>query len=158
MHAARQKRPRRTKEQMDELLAAVQGVLDNYDGDRISVRHLCYRLASVGVIAKTERDFKTLGDHLGNWRKKGEIPFGSFVDSSRWYFGGNTFDDAAEALEDAIPAYRKNLWWTQPYFAEVWVEKEAIASIVVPVANRWGIRTFPCRGFTSLTSTWEAAE
>ena len=51
MHAARQKRPRRTKEQMDELLAAVQGVLDNYDGDRISVRHLCYRLASVGVLA-----------------------------------------------------------------------------------------------------------
>ena len=27
MHDARQKRPRRTKEQMDELLAAVQGVL-----------------------------------------------------------------------------------------------------------------------------------
>jgi hypothetical protein len=56
MHVARQKRSRRTKEQMDELLAAVQGVLDNYDGDRISVRQLCYRLASVGVIAKTERE------------------------------------------------------------------------------------------------------
>ena len=37
-------------------------------------------------------------------------------------------------------------------------QKEAVASIVVPAADRWGIKTFPCRGFTSLTSTWEAAE
>lgn len=66
MHDARQKHSRRTKEQMDELLAAVQGVLDNYDGDRISVRHLCYRLASVGVIAKTERELS------------GELSFGEY--------------------------------------------------------------------------------
>jgi hypothetical protein len=66
MHDARQKRSRRTKEQMDELLAAVQGVLDNYDGDRISVRQLCYRLASVGVIAKTERELS------------GELSFGEY--------------------------------------------------------------------------------
>jgi hypothetical protein len=143
---------------MSKLLAEVKAVLKGYGKDRISIRHLCYRISSKQIIAKTERAFDQLGKHLGNWRKTGQIPYGRFVDATRWYHGAVTFDDAAEALEDSITTYRKNLWRTQRYFVEIWVEKEAIASIVVPVANQWGIKVFPCRGFTSLTSTWEAAE
>lgn len=151
------KRKRRTKSEMAELFEEVEAVLEGYE-DRISVRHLCYRISSKGVIPKTEKAFDQLGKHLGNWRKEGKIPYGCFVDATRWYHGAPTFDDAAEALEDSITTYRKNLWRTQKSFVEIWVEKEAVASIVVPVANRWGIRTFVCRGFASLTSTWEAAE
>ena len=143
---------------MDDLLGEVMIVLDGYGGDRISIRHLCYRLASTGVIAKTEAAFKNVSTHLAHFRKKELIPYGSFVDSTRWYHGSTTFDTAAEALEDSISGYRKNLWRTQPFHVEVWVEKEAVASIVVPVADSWGIKTFVCRGFASLTSTWEAAE
>jgi hypothetical protein len=142
---------------MDDLLDEVIKVLDGYGDDRISIRHLCYRLASTGVIPKTETAFHTISQHLAHFRKKGLIPYGKFVDATRWYHGGTTFDNAAEALEDSISEYRKNLWRTQPFHVEVWVEKEAVASIVVPVADLWGIKTFVCRGFTSLTSTWEAA-
>ena len=95
---------------------------------------------------------------MANFRKKELIPYGRFVDSTRWYHGSTTFDNAAEALEDSISGYRKNLSQTQPFHVEVWVEKEAVASIVVPVANSWGIKASVCRGFASLTATWEAAE
>jgi hypothetical protein len=115
-------------------------------------------LEATGIIAKAERDFGQVGQHLINWRKRGLIPFGRFVDATRWYHGSTTFDTAAEALEDSIGGYRKNLWRTQGAFVKVWVEKEAVASIVVPVADAWGIKTFVCRGFTGLTSIWEAAE
>jgi hypothetical protein len=152
------RRKRRTSAEMVELFKAVVAVLKGYGNDRISIRHLCYRLSSIGVIPKTETAFKTMGDHLAKWRKQGLIPFGRFVDATRWYHGSTTFDNAAEALEDSVARYRKNLWHTQPFHVEVWVEKEAVASIVVPVADAWGIKTFVCRGFTSLTSTWEAAE
>ena len=152
------KRKRRTNAEMAELFNAVGTVLTSYGNDRISIRHLCYRLAGAGIIPKTERAFGQLGEHLVTWRKQGLIPFGRFVDATRWYHGSTTFDNAADALEDSISGYRKNLWRTQPFHVEVWVEKEAVASIVVPVADSWGIKTFVCRGFTSLTSTWEAAE
>jgi hypothetical protein len=115
-------------------------------------------LDSAGISAETENAFDTVGKHLGKWRKQGAIPYGRFVDATRWHYGGASFDDAAEALEESSSRYRKNLWKAQPFFIECWVEKEAVASIVVPVANRWGIRTFICRGFASITSTWEAAE
>jgi hypothetical protein len=149
---------RRTKAEMEDLLAAVWVVLDENGNDRVMVRHLCYRLSSKGVIPKRESDFDALGKHLANWRKGGRIPFGRFVDSTRWYHGSTTFNNAAEALKDSVTNYRKNLWRDQPFHVEVWVEKEAVASIVVPVADSWGIKTFVCRGFASLTSTWEAAE
>ena len=141
------RRKRRTNAEMAELFNAVVAVLNGYGNDRISIRHLCYRLSSTGVIPKMETAFDTLGNHLANWRKQGRIPFGRFVDATRWYHGSTTFDNAAEALEDPIAGYRKNLWRPQPFHVEVWVEKEAVASIVVPVADHWGIKTFVCRGF-----------
>ena len=152
------RRKRRTNAEMAELLNRVTEVIDSWGKSRNSIRHLCYRVSSIGVIPKTETAFKTLGSRLAKWRKQGLIAFGHFVDATRWYHGSTTFDNAAEALEDSITGYRKNLWRTQPFHVEVWVEKEAVASIVVPAADRWGIKTFVCRGFTSLTSTWEAAE
>jgi hypothetical protein len=156
--ASRVKRKRRTNAEMAELFKAVTEVIYGWGKVRNSIRHLCYRLSSIGVIPKTETAFDTMGGQLATWRKDKQIGFGHFVDATRWYHGSPIFDTAAEALEDAITNYRKNLWRIQPYFVEVWVEKEAVASIVVPAADSWGIRTFVCRGFTSLTSTWEAAE
>ena len=143
---------------MEALFDHVVEILDGYDGDRISIRHLCYRLASIGVIPKTEAAFGLVGHHLAKWRFGGRIPFNRFVDSTRWYYGATTFDDLEEALANTAETYRKNLWQEQNHLVEIWVEKEAVAGIVSPVGNSWGIRTFVCRGFASITSTWEAAE
>ena len=143
---------------MDELLRAVHAVLDYYGKDKIILRHLFYRISSIGVIPKEEKHYQLLGKHVTRWREDGLIPYGRFADGTRWHRGGFEFDDAAEALEDAITGYRKNLWRTQRSYVEVWCEKEAIASIVVPIANSWGIPTFPTRGFPSVTSIWNAAQ
>jgi hypothetical protein len=149
---------RRTNAEMEALFDHVVEILDGYDGDRISIRHLCYRLASIEIIPKTEAAFSLVGKHLAKWRFEGRIPFGAFVDSTRWHYGATTFDDLEEALTITVETYRKNLWREQTNLVEIWVEKEAVAGIVSPVSNSWGIRTFVCRGFASITSTWEAAE
>ena len=111
---------------MAGLLGYIKAVLDGYGQDQISVQHLCYRLASTGVIAKTELAFKLLGKHLATWREQSLIRYGRFVDGTRWHYVGTTFDDAGETLEQSISAYRRN---AQPFFVDVWVEKEAVASI-----------------------------
>src|SRR5262249_31130720 len=49
-------------------------------------------------------------------------------------------------------------WRDQPYYLETWVEKDAIASIVVDEADRFGVPTFVCRGFASLSSLHNAAQ
>ena len=132
-------------------------VLNEYD-EAITIRHLFYRLASTQIIAKDEKAYNHLVSHLGKWRINGSIPFDRFVDGTRWHYGVDTFDDAAEALEESIRRYRKNLWRDQDYYVEVWCEKEAIASLVKPVADPWGLKTFVCRGFNSLSGSASAAD
>lgn len=150
------KRIRRTDDQLNTLMAECKRVIASYD-EKITIRHLFYRLESRGLIEKTETAYKSLCKQLSKWRKKKEIPFNAFVDGTRWHYGATVFDDAEDALRESVQSYRKNLWVNQPYHVEVWAEKDAIASIVRPIAEVWGLQLFVCRGFASISSLYEAA-
>jgi hypothetical protein len=151
------RRRRRTKEEVSELLGAVNDILDAEDG-AITIRHLFYRTESQGLIPKTEAAYKSLTKHLGKWRRANLIPWDAFADNTRWKYGGHAFNTLDDALQDTVRTYRKNLWSDQPCYLEVWVEKDAIASIVVGEADSFGVPTFVCRGFASLSSLHSAAQ
>jgi hypothetical protein len=142
---------------MEALLAAILSVLDGEE-HRITVRHLFYRLVGLGVIPKTKEAYKALVHHLSNWRRDGEIPWSAFADSTRWHIRSHTFDGIADALRRTHETYRRDLWSTQPHYCELWLEKDAIASVVADVADEFGVPVFVCRGFASLSSLYGAAQ
>lgn len=142
---------------MDGLLILCQQVIDGYE-EKITIRHLFYRLAGMRAIEKSEEGYKNLCGHLSKWRKQRKIAFNAFIDGTRWHYGVTTYDDAQDALADSVRGYRKNLWDTQECHVEVWAEKDAIASIVHPISDTWGLKTFICRGFASISSLYNAAE
>lgn len=148
---------RRSKDDLRRLLAAVLAILDGEAG-RISVRHLFYRLVSTGYIEKTEKAYKLLCRHLANWRRKRFVPWDAFVDNLRWHLGRPTYDSVEAALLNAIGTYRRNTWGNADVFLELWCEKDAIAGVLNEVADPFGVRVFPCRGFASLSSLYGAAE
>jgi hypothetical protein len=151
------KRNRRTVEQLDVIKDDVKAILNEYT-DRITIRHLFYRLVGNGTIQKTEDEYSKLCRQLAKWRKNGEIAYDNFVDGTRFYTGETLYGDMSSALDITAECYRKNLWATQPHFVEVWVEKDAITGIVSGIASSFGVKTFCCRGFTSITSLYNAAE
>src|SRR5439155_1835909 len=157
MSAYRSRPTRRTPAQMAELLDAIQTILDAEE-HQITVRHLFYRLESIGVIPKTEPAYKSLVHHLSNWRRSEEIPWDAFADSTRWHIRKPTFDGVEDALQRTRETYRRDMWSTQPHYVELWLEKDAIASIVADVANEFGVPVFVCRGFASLSSLYGAAQ
>jgi hypothetical protein len=130
------------------------------DGEEhpITVRHLFYRLVGPGIISKTEAEYKNLGRLLTRWRRAGRIDWTAFADSTRWHIRAQTFDSLDDALRRTRETYRRDLWSTQPYYCELWIEKDAIASIVSDVANDFGVPVFVCRGFASLSSLHGAAQ
>ena len=152
------KRKRRTQDELVQLFGAIAEVLDEYKGEAITIRHLFYRLVSRGVLDKDERSYDLLGSHLSKWRISGVIEFNRFIDGTRSHQGEIGFDDAAEALDDAAIGYRKNLWKSQKCYVEVWCEKDAILSLIMPLVREWALKAFPCRGFASLSSTYAAAQ
>jgi hypothetical protein len=141
---------------MDSLLEAIKAILDGED-DQITIRHLFYRLEGNHVIEKTHDAYKSLCGHLSKWRRSGEIPWDAFADNTRWHIRSDTFDSVEDALRNTAENYRRNLWATQDVYCEAWVEKDAIAGIVSPVANSFGVPVFVARGFASLSSLYDAA-
>lgn len=92
------------------------------------------------------------------WRRDGSIPIGAFIDDRRWHYGTVGENDAVAYMRASCRGYRLNLWQTQPHYVEVWVEKEAVASIVKPIADEWTLLTFVCRGDASISSMYDAAQ
>ncbi|MBE7464805.1 MAG: hypothetical protein HS116_15125 [Planctomycetes bacterium] len=151
------KRARRTKGDLDRLLDGVQEILDAED-DQITIRHLFYRLVGNGLLDKSEPAYKGLCNHLSKWRKKGAVEYSAFADNSRFYYRQDMHNSIEEAIRSTVDAYRRNLWAQQDHYVEVWVEKDAIASILYGAASTYGVPVFPCRGFASLSSLYVAAE
>ena len=112
----------------------------------------------MNVIEKTEAAYHQLCGHLSKWRRSGDIHWGDFSDNTRWYIRQKTFDSVQDALQNTLTTYRRNLWDNQGVYLEVWVEKDAMASIVSDTTEQFGVPCFVCRGFASLSSLYSAGE
>ncbi|MBI4661963.1 MAG: hypothetical protein HY735_24340, partial [Verrucomicrobia bacterium] len=136
---------------MQGVLQAIQTILSGEEG-QITIRHLFYRLVGLRVIEKTEQAYKGLCLHLSKWRRSEDIPWSAFADNTRWHIRQETFNGILDALKNTVESYRRNLWSTQTFYVEVWIEKDAIAGIVANTANSFGVPVFVARGFASLSS------
>ena len=151
------KRIRRSNAQLDALLESVRAILAEYT-DAITIRHLFYRLVGLRVIEKTETEYSKLCNLLAKWRRSGAIQYKAFVDGTRWKSGPRLWNSAQEALRNTEQCYRQNLWADQSHFVEVWVEKDAIRSIVSRATNQWGVDVLACKGFPSMSTLAAAAD
>jgi hypothetical protein len=153
----KRRKRRRSQAEIAELLSAAQSIVDGEEY-AITVRHLFYRLVGLSVIPKTENAYKALVKHLAHWRRSGEVPWDAFADSTRWYIRKQTFDGTADALQRCKETYRRDMWSNQSHYCELWLEKDAIASIVADVAEEFDVPILVCRGFASLSSLYTAAQ
>lgn len=151
------KRVRRTREGMNDVLLAAQQIIDG-ENDRITLRHLFYRLVGVGAIEKTDKAYKSLCQQSMKWRRVGDITWDSFADSTRFYRGAALYESVQEALQELQDTYRKNLWADQDDHVEIWCEKDAIAEVLAGEARKYGVRVLALRGFPSATQLHESAQ
>ncbi len=150
---------RRTRQQVEELLHGTLAVLDaEKEYGPMTIRHCYYKLVELGLLAKTEQEYNNLGYQLRKWRRSGQIPYSAFSDNSRSYYEYTQFDSLEDALITTRDTYRRNLWASQSEYIEIWVEKDAIATIVFRIASQFGVKVFPTHGFNSMTAAYVSAE
>jgi hypothetical protein len=150
---------RRTPQQVEELLHGTLAVLDAEKAyGPMTIRHCYYKLVELGLLNKTKNEYDNLGHHLRKWRRDGQIPYSAFSDNSRSYYESAQFDSLEDALITTRDTYRRNLWSSQSDYIEIWVEKDAIASIVFRIASQFGVKVFPTHGFNSMTAAYVSAE
>jgi len=144
------KRNRRSKAEIDELKLRIWLLLE--DEQPVTIRHLFYRLVSKGIIEKSEAEYKNVVCRLtAEMRLEGELPFEWLVDETRWMRKPATFSSPEAALENCRNTYRRAMWDAQPYYVEVWCEKNAIASILYEETHKYDVPLMAAVGFSSLS-------
>lgn len=150
------KRGRRTKAAMDVIRWGLEDIVaEEYP---MSVRQVYYAATVRGLIDKTEAEYKTVVRLLGEMRRDGTIPYQYLADATRWMRKPATFSSAAAALHHTAKTYRRALWDDSDTVVEVWLEKEALAGVVVGVTDEWDVPLMVCRGYPSMSFLYSAAD
>jgi hypothetical protein len=142
------------------LIEQVNSIIEEYDaaGYSLTLRQVYYQLVARGVIPNNERSYKNIGELVSNGRLAGLIDWYAIEDRTRYIRSLPHWDDPAEIIGSAADTYRRNLWETQPRYVEVWVEKDALIGIIEQAAQRHDVPCFSCRGYTSQSEMWGAAQ
>jgi hypothetical protein len=150
-------RQRRSKAEVASLKAALYELVA---ADKpMTVRQVFYRAVSLGLVAKTETEYKaTVCRLLADMRRNQELPYGWLADNTRWMRKPTTNSSLEGFLDSAARHYRRALWDTQDAYVEVWLEKDALSGVLYAVTGAWDVPLMVTRGYPSLTFLHSAAE
>lgn len=130
-----------------------------YEDQPMTVRQMFYRLVSKGVIGKTEGEYNaTVCRLLTQMRLDGTIPYGWIADNTRWMRKPHTYSSLEQALQRTAEAYRRSVWDNQAVYVEVWLEKDALAGVLMEETEPWDVPLMVTRGYPSISYLYGAAE
>ncbi|MFE9424193.1 hypothetical protein ACFYNO_14645 [Kitasatospora sp. NPDC006697] len=153
------KRARRTKAEVEALRLAICAIAE--EARPCSVRHVYY--LGVGLLwdkdtGHSRKNYALVVRELGHLRETGRLPWEWITDGTRMVRRETQYDTLDDALQRHTESYRRNLWASQSRRVEVWVESDSVGGVVEPVTSAWGVGLFSCRGQSSKTFVWEAAQ
>lgn len=125
----------------------------------VTVRQLFYAatVADMPGIEKDDRGYVKVQRQVLALRREGRLPYAAIADSTRWMRLPRMHDSIADALRETARLYRRNIWRDAYEHVEVWVEKDALAGVILPVTSEFGVPLMVCKGFSSETFAFEAA-
>jgi hypothetical protein len=127
------------------------------DGLKLTLRQLYYRFVAGGHLANTQREYKRLGSIVNDARLAGEIDWEAIEDRGRNVLSWPHWADASTATQEMARRFRTDKWKDQPCRVEVWVEKQALESVVGRGCAEHEVPHLACKGYMSQSELWEAA-
>src|SRR5438876_997228 len=105
----------------------------------MAVRQCFYALETVGVVAKTEGGYRQVQQQALKMRREGLLPWAFITDGTRWQRKPESYGNAVDFIEHAARANRRDLWQGHNVRLECWLEKDALADVIVDATARWDV-------------------
>lgn len=140
------------------LIEQANAIINEYfrKGYTLTLRQLYYQFVARELLENTVRSYKRLGNLVNNARMAGLIDWDAIEDRTRWLREIPNFSSPDEYITHVIEQYAEDLWRDQNTYCEVWVEKDALSSVVARACNEWRVPYFPCRGYGSQSELYTA--
>jgi hypothetical protein len=142
-----------------ELIVHCAKIITDYLGQglRLTLRQLYYQLVSKNIIENKERSYKNLSSLVSDARLAGLLDWDAIEDRIRQPRMNSQFNDLSELCEAALYTYRLPRWNGQDNYVELWVEKDALAGVLAPLARQFHVTMMVNRGYSSQSAMYEAA-
>jgi hypothetical protein len=154
--ASQIKRHRATKTEVERRRNALYEIIAEMQP--MTVRQVFYQATVKDIVEKTEAGYNKVQTDLTIMRKGGVLPYKWLTDNTRWQRKPDSYSSVQQALEDTARLYRKSLWDDVNAYVEIWLEKDALAGVVLPVTYAYDVPLMSARGYASLSFLHSAAE
>jgi hypothetical protein len=127
----------------------------------LTLRRIFYELVSKDVIENSQSSYTKLITKLTDARWDGGIPvplLDMITDGTRVPLRTSSWKDIADFAETAAAIYQRDRWADQSSYVELWVEKQAIVSILEGVCSENQITLRSLHGFNSFTAIHQTAK
>ena len=105
-----------------------------------------------------EPNYKWLGGILTDARLAGHVDWDHLEDRSRNLASLQHFEGPQDALDRLASWYHVDMWQSQKYRPEVWIEKDALSGVIQGVCQENDVPYFACKGYTSLSEMYVASQ
>jgi hypothetical protein len=142
------------------LIETANRIITEYQrqGFDLTLRQLYYQFVSRGVIPNTQRSYKNLGSIVNDARLAGLIDWDSIVDRTRELRTVPHWNDPSDIVDACAKQFNVDRWAQQKYRPEVWIEKDALVGVFERFCQELDVPLFSCRGYTSQSEMWGAAQ
>lgn len=153
-------RPRDFSEKSLQRIEQANQIIESYvaQGFVLTLRQLYYQFVARDLILNTQKEYKNLGSLINDARLAGLIDWEHLEDRTRNLASLAHWDQVSDIVDACAQQFRFDKWATQPVRIEVWIEKEALAGVFEGVCQELDVPLFSCRGYTSQSEMWSAAQ
>ena len=124
----------------------------------LTLRQLYYQLVSRDIIPNKQSEYKRVGSIVNDGRLAGLIDWDALEDRTRNVRSISHWDSPEQIIDAVANQYAIDKWDTQDVRPEVWIEKDALVGVIERICNELDISYFSCRGYTSQSEMWGAAQ
>ena len=141
------------------LIEKIETILNDYQsqGFCLTLRQLFYQLVSDAILPNTPKSYRALSSLVTDARMAGLLDWDAIEDRVRQPDTPSEFQDLAHLVRAAVHAYRLPRWRGQENYVELWVEKDALAGVLRPIARKYHITLMVNRGYSSASAMYESA-
>ena len=123
-----------------------------------TVRQLYYLAETEGLVDKSENGYRRVQHDVLLLRREGRIPYDWISDNTRWMRKSGSYKGIAHFLNLTIATYRRDLWANASARVEIWVEKDALAGVIMEETDPFDVPLMVARGCSSETYLYETAQ
>ena len=147
------------EDSLDKIRQMVSIVEEYQDqGLRLTARQLYYQFVSRDLIPNVPAEYKKLTALLTDARYVGLVDWNAIEDRGRVPDMPSEWSSISSLVDSALFAYRLPRWSNQNSYAELWVEKQALAGVLSPLARDFHVPLMVNKGYSSASAMFESAE